>query len=165
MTTRCDDSSNSPLKAWVRALAMTAPIARNPTLTLPVLIDELAEKFDSAPALIAADETLSYRTLAERSNRYARWALQHGASAGGVVCLMLANCPDYLAIWLGITRSGGIVALINTQLVGDSLVHAISVVAPKHLIVGTELAAAVAAVRSRLAPTCSAGRTVPGGMG
>jgi fatty-acyl-CoA synthase len=152
MTTRCDDSNNSPLKAWVRALAMTAPIARNPTLTLPVLIDELAEKFDSAPALIAADETLSYRTLAERSNRYARWALQHGASGGGVVCLMLANCPDYLAIWLGITRSGGIVALINTQLVGDSLVHAIGVVAPKHLIVGTELAAAVAAVRSRLAP-------------
>src|ERR1700719_296792 len=150
MTTRCDDSSNSPLKAWVRALAMTAPIARNPTRTLPVLIDELAEKFDNAPALIAADETLSYRTLAERSNRYARWALQHGASAGGVVCLMLANCPEYLAIWLGITRSGGIVALVNTQLVGDSLAHAISVVAPKHLIVGTELAAAVAAVRSRL---------------
>ena len=152
MTSRCDNSSNSALKAWVRALAMTAPIARNPRVTLPIRIDELAEKFDTAPALIGADETLSYRALAERSNRYARWALEHGAGAGRVVCLMMENCPDYLAIWLGITRTGGIVALLNTQLVGDSLAHAVSVVAPHHIIVGTEFAAALAAVRSRLGP-------------
>jgi fatty-acyl-CoA synthase len=152
MTARVDDSSNSALKAWVRALAMTAPIARNPMVTLPIRIDELAQTFDSAPALIGDDETLSYRTLAERSNRYARWALAHGAGAGSVVCLMMANCPDYLAAWLGITRAGGIVALVNTRLVGDSLAHAMSVVAPKHVIVGAEFAAAVAAVRPRLAP-------------
>jgi fatty-acyl-CoA synthase len=131
---------------------MTAPIARNPTVTLPVVIDELAEKFDSAPALITADETISYCTLAERCNRYARWALEHGARPGGVVCLMMANCPDYLAIWLGITRSGGVVALLNTQLSGDALAHAIRIVAPQHVIVGTEFAAALAAVRSRLTP-------------
>ena len=82
-----------------------------------------------------------------------------------MVCLMLANCPDYLAIWLGITRSGGIVALINTQLVGDSLAHAISVVAPKHVIVGTELAAAVAAVRSQLAPAVQCWAHGAGGHG
>ena len=65
---------------------------------------------------------------------------------------MMANGPDYLAIWLGITRTGAIVALINTQLLGDSLVHAVSVVAPKHVIVGAEFAAPFAAVRSRFAP-------------
>jgi fatty-acyl-CoA synthase len=152
MTARVDDSGNSSLKAWIRALAMTAPIGRNPAVTLPIRIDELAEKFDGAPALIGDDETLSYRELAERSNRYARWALAHGASAGSVVCLMMANCPDYLAVWLGITRTGGIVALVNTRLVGDSLAHAMSVVAPNHVIVGSEFAAAFAAVRSRLGP-------------
>jgi fatty-acyl-CoA synthase len=150
MRTPRDDSGNSPLKAWVRALAMTAPIVRNPTLTLPVRIDELAEKFDGAPALIGDDETLSFRSLAERSNRYARWALAHGGDAGGATCLMLGNCPDYLAIWLGITRTGGIVSLINTQLVGDSLAHALSVVAPRHVIVGAQFAPTLAAVRFRL---------------
>jgi len=150
MTTRCDDSGNSALKAWVRALAMTAPIARSPNVTLPIRIDELAEKFDAAPALIGDDETLSYRALAERANRYARWALAHGAGAGSVVCLMMENCPDYLGIWLGVTRAGGIVSLINTQLFGDSLAHAIGVVAPAHVIVGAELASALVAIRSRL---------------
>ncbi|HEY5102836.1 MAG TPA: long-chain-acyl-CoA synthetase [Steroidobacteraceae bacterium] len=152
MTARYDNSRNSPLQAWVRALAMTAPLARNPTFTLPILIDELAERFENASALIDEEGGLSYRALAERSNRYARWALEHMAGAGSVVCLMMANCPDYLAIWLGITRAGGVVALLNTQLFGDSLAHAIRVVAPNHVIVGVEFAPALAGIRSRLAP-------------
>jgi fatty-acyl-CoA synthase len=152
MTAGYDDSRKSSLQAWVRALAMTAPIARNPTVTLPILIDELAEKFEHAPALIGEDASLSYRALAERSNRYARWALEHMAGAGRVVCLMMANCPDYLAIWLGITRAGGVVALLNTQLSGDSLAHAIGAVAPNHMIIGIEFAPVLAAVRPRLTP-------------
>jgi fatty-acyl-CoA synthase len=152
MTPPGHDSSNSPLKAWVRALEMTAPIVRNPTTTLPTCIDALAEKFGTSLALLSDAESLTYRALAERCNRYARWALEQRIVAGDVLCLMMANGPDYLAIWLGITRTGAIVALINTQLVGDSLVHAVSVVAPKHVIVGAEFAAPFAAVRSRLAP-------------
>jgi fatty-acyl-CoA synthase len=153
MTTPCDDSSNSPLKAWVRALEMTAPIALNPAVTFPTRVDELAEKFGTALALIGDTESLTYNELAARSNRYARWALEHGIAAGDVVCLMMANCPDYMAIWLGITRTGGIVSLINTNLVGDSLAHAIGVVAPKHAIIGAEFAAAFAAVRPRITRT------------
>jgi fatty-acyl-CoA synthase len=152
MTASGDDSGNSPLQAWVRALEMTAPIVRNPTVTLPTRIDSLAERFGTALALISDAESLTYAALAERCNRYARWALEHNIAAGDVICLMMANNPDYLGIWLGIIRTGGIVALINTQLVGDSLVHAVSIVAPKHVIVGAESAAAFAAVRSRLAP-------------
>ncbi len=29
---------------------------------------------------------------------------------------MMLNCPDYLAIWLGLTRVGVRVALLNTNL-------------------------------------------------
>ena len=52
----------------------------------------------------------------------------------------MPNCPEYVAIWLGITRVGAIVSLLNTNLVGDSLAHAINIVAPKHVIVGATLA-------------------------
>ena len=118
---------DTPNKAWARALALTAPLAQNPTRTLPIRIDELAETFGDRAALIGEDETLSYRALAERANRYARWALDQGLSRGDVVCLVMHNCPDYLAAWLGITRIGAIAALINTHLVGESLAHAIRV--------------------------------------
>ena len=125
--------------AWMRALERTAPILRNPALTLPILIEELAEKFGAAPALIDDTEILSYRSLAERANRYARWALDNGVTAGDVVCVLLPNCADYLALWLGITRVGGVAALVNTNLVGAPLAHAINVVSPRHVIVGTTL--------------------------
>jgi fatty-acyl-CoA synthase len=62
----------------------------------------------------------------------------------------MGNCPEYLAVWLGITRIGATVALINTQLSGDLLVHSCRIVAPKHVIAGADLAAAAAEARARL---------------
>jgi fatty-acyl-CoA synthase len=146
------DSSNRPLNAWVRALEMTAPLAQNSSATLPVLIENLGEKFATAPALLSERQSFTYRDLAERANRYARWALRQGLAHGDVVCLFMPNCPEYMAIWLGITRIGGIVALVNTNLSGDPLEHAINSVAPKHVIVGAELAHVFAAVLPQLAP-------------
>jgi hypothetical protein len=66
--------SRSAAKAWLRALELTAPIAHNPTRTFPVVVEELAERFGDAPALLSDGETLSFRALLDRSNRYARWA-------------------------------------------------------------------------------------------
>ena len=140
------------LKAWVRALEASAPAQRDPTLILPAVVDGLAERFGDAPALIGEREQLSYRALAESVHRYARWALAEGIAAGDVVCLLMANCPDYMAIWLGLTRAGAVVALVNTNLAGEALRHSIDIVAAKHVIAGTELAGAVAALLPRLAP-------------
>lgn len=126
---------DTPTKAWARALTLTAAIARNPVSTLPTQINDLAERFGSNIALIGDDETLTYEELAARANRFARWALRQGIARGDVVCLVMQNCPTYLAAWLGITRVGAIVALVNTNLVGDSLAHAIRVATPKCLIV------------------------------
>src|SRR5580692_9915111 len=129
---------------------MTAPIPRNPEATLPVLIDSLADRFGTAPALLSRNENLTYRGLAERSKRYAEWALRQGLSFGDVVCLLMPNCPEYVAIWLGITRVGGVVSLLNTNLVGDSLAHAICIVEPKHVIVGAPLVEAFAGVMPKV---------------
>jgi fatty-acyl-CoA synthase len=147
------EGSRNALKAWVRALEKTAPLAQNPAQTIPVLIDSLAERFGSAPALLSDGESLTYLALAERSRRYARWAIEQGLSSGDVVCLLMPNCPEYVATWLGITRVGAIVSLLNTNLTGDALVHAIKIVAPKHLIVGAQLADALAGVSNKISPS------------
>jgi fatty-acyl-CoA synthase len=133
-------SNESALRDWVRALEATAPIARNPQRVLPRVIDELAEQHGDAPALLSAGESLSFRALAERVNRYARWALANNLAKGETVGLMMPNRPEYMAIWLGLTGIGGVVALINTNLRGPALAHCVDIVAPKHLIVAAELA-------------------------
>src|SRR5258708_6011230 len=64
----------SAAKAWARALALTAPITSRPTRTLPVVIDELAERDGEAPALLSEYEWLTVSGLARHARRYARWA-------------------------------------------------------------------------------------------
>src|SRR5438477_13126294 len=148
-------SHRSTLKAWTRALELTAPIAGHPHRIFPVVIEELADRFGDAPALLSDRECLTYQALAERSNRYTRWALAQGLAKGDAVGLFMPNRPDYMAIWLGITRVGGVVALLNTNLTGPSLAHCINLVAPKHVIVATELIDPLTAALQDLAGAAS----------
>ena len=124
---------------WVRALEATAPIARNPERTLYDVIGELAQAHGSASALLSTRESFTYRELAERANRYARWALAENLAKGDAVALIMPNRPEYAAIWLGITSVGGVVSLINTNLRSGALAHCLNIVTPKHVIVDAEL--------------------------
>ncbi len=134
----------------LRALRYTTHIAKNPTRVFPQLVEELAEKYADAPALLSDRERLSYRELGERSNRYARWALAQGVAKGDTICLLMPNRPEFLAIWIGITRAGGVVALLNTNLVGMALAHCINVVTPKHIIVDVEMLPALQSAQPQL---------------
>jgi len=135
--------------AW-RSLRATMPIAKNPTQIFSHLIETVAARDGDKPALISDGETLTYRGLVARANRYARWALAQGLGKGEVVCLLMPNRPEYLAIWLGITHAGGAVALLNTNLTGAALAHSIDLVAPRHVIVADALASALASAMRQL---------------
>jgi fatty-acyl-CoA synthase len=161
---------NSPLKAWVRALERTAPIERHGTVTFPAAIDRLAARFERAPALVSRDAQLSYRELAAASNRYARWALSQRLAPGDAVALLMPNCPEYMAIWIGLNRVGLVVALLNTNLSGELLAHAINIVAPRAVIAGASLGAALETARARIVPEVrcwvfGAGTLAPGTPG
>lgn len=127
-------------KAWLRALEMTAKIEDAPARIFPRVVEELGARFGAAPALIGTHQTFSHAELSARANRYARWALAQGLAKGEAVALILGNCPDYLAIWLGITRIGCLAALINTNLTGEALDHCLKVADPKLIIAGPGLA-------------------------
>jgi len=131
---KAEQGARSPSQAWARALERTAQIARHPERILPTVIEERAAQSGDAPALLSDIECLTYRALAARMHRYTRWALTQGIQKGDCVGLLMPNRPEYMAAWLGITQAGGVVALLNNNLTGASLAHAIQVAAPSHLI-------------------------------
>jgi len=133
--------------AWVRALKRTADIERNPDVTLPVLIDRLGTQFDGAPALVSGEAAMTYRQLAIRCRQYSRWGLAQGLKPGDAVSLVMPNCAEYLAVWLGLSRIGVAVALANTHLTGSFLARSVALVDPKLIIVGAALAPVLAASR------------------
>lgn len=122
-------------KTWARALDN---VKRHAHLTLPGLIEQLAATHDERLALIGDTEALTYRSLAARTNNYARWAMNRGI-AGTKVALLMHNCPDYVAIWLGLTRVGCTVALLNTNLRSHALSHCINISCARHLIASDDL--------------------------
>jgi fatty-acyl-CoA synthase len=138
-TKPAEQARGSAAGAWRRALELTAPIPRHPKRILPTVIEELAAQSGEKPAVLSDGECLTYGALASRANQYARWALDQGLAKGDCVCLLMPNRPEYLAAWLGITKVGGVVALLNTHLAGSSLARSINIVAPTHVIAAAEL--------------------------
>jgi fatty-acyl-CoA synthase len=132
------EHSEKPARAWLRALERTAAIPRNPHRLMFTVIEELADRFGDASALLSDRECFTYSELTARTNQYTRWALEQGLEKGEVVGLLMTNRPEYFACWLGVAAAGGVVALLNTNLVGPSLSHCINVVRPRHLIVAGE---------------------------
>jgi fatty-acyl-CoA synthase len=143
-----DQSTSSPrirgkpsaAKSWLKAIELTSGIEADPSRLFVDVVEDWSNRQPDSPALISDTETFNYRTLAERINRYARWALSVGIEAGDTVCLVMPSSSDYIAAWLGISKIGGVVALINTKLVGLSLYHCINVADAGHVIIADELA-------------------------
>ena len=155
---RCDGQAagqlqrGEALKAWIRALDAIKIMDEQPGATLPALLEGLADIHRERPALLGEGQHFSYRQLAARVSRIGRWGIAQGFGAGDVVCLLMPNCPEYVAIWLGLSRLGCVVALINTNLVGDGLLHSIRTVRSSGLIIGGGLVGAVGGIADRLAP-------------
>jgi len=129
----------SASKIWLKAIELTARIETLPGRLFADVVDDWARRQPDRVALVMDDATLDYDGLSKRINRYARWACSVGIAKGDTVGLIMPNSIDYVAAWLGISRVGGVVALINTRLVGQSLSHCIDVAKPSHIIVAHEL--------------------------
>jgi fatty-acyl-CoA synthase len=140
----------SVAKSWLKAIELTSRIAADRHRLFADVVEDWSKCEANRPCLISETGTFSYGMLAERINRYARWALSAGIRPGDTVCLIMSSQPDYIAAWLGITKIGGVVALINTKLVGRSLSHCIDVADAGHIILADNLAGVFATAASFL---------------
>ncbi len=136
---------------WVRALETRRRLQSSPGNTLAAVVAQIADFSGDSPALIGTDETLSYAALARRIAQYAGWAAQE-MPAGTVVALLMQNQPDYIAIWLGLTQAGCVVALLNTNLATNALGHCITTAAATHVIVAASLAERAGETAAQLGP-------------
>jgi fatty-acyl-CoA synthase len=102
------------------------------------------------PALIGESCSMTWRELDAYANQLANWALSEGLSRGDVVALLMENRPEFVGVWLGLSRVGVVSALLNTNLTGERLAHCMREAGAGHLIVGTELADAAASALTEL---------------
>jgi fatty-acyl-CoA synthase len=106
----------------------------NPAL----LLQQLAKKQPTALALAFENQRYTWRQMNARANQYAAFFKKQGVRSGDVVALMMDNRPDYLFCVMGLNRIGAITSLINTNLKGDALEHALQACGSTRLFLGTE---------------------------
>ena len=133
----------SVAKSWARALELTAPIAKNPGRILATVVQEHAAARPDAAALVSDGESFTYAQLAARAAQFAAWTRAAGLQHGDTVCLLLRNRPEYMAAWLGISSTGVVVALLNTNLTGRALAHCINVARPLWILADASLVEAL----------------------
>jgi len=140
----------SAAKTWLKAIDLTSRIEAAPSRLFADVVEDWAGRQPDRPALICETETFTYGQLAGRINQYARWARAAGIGPGDTVCLVMGSQPDYVAAWLGISKVGGVVALINSKLVGPSLAHCVNVARAGHVILADQLAAVFATAQPQI---------------
>ena len=103
-------------------------------------VEHWAATTPDAPAIFFEDRRYTYRDFNEESNRVASVLRRLGAERDETVALMMENRPEFLFTVVGANKIGAVSGLINTNLVGDQLLHALKITDAKWLVVGSEFA-------------------------
>ena len=95
------------------------PPAGDGIRTLVALLETRAREIPAAPFVVfdALDGGVTARTYGEfdrDANRAAHLLRRLGVGRGDTIALLLANCPEFLALWFGAAKLGAVIVPVNT---------------------------------------------------
>jgi acyl-CoA synthetase (AMP-forming)/AMP-acid ligase II len=108
------------------------------------LLDRRVAAAPDDPGLLFADQRFTWREIDHAVNRAAHVFARHGVGPGDVVVVLMDNRPEFLFAVTALSRLRAVAALVNTNIAGPALVHAIRVAEPRRILVGAEHAEKVA---------------------
>jgi crotonobetaine/carnitine-CoA ligase len=106
---------------------------------LPRILTRRAAEHPDRPYLRFGDDPWrSYGEVNARANRIANALLARGLRRGESVSVMLPNCEEFVPVWFGILKAGGVMSSINTAYKGDFLSWTINLVEARTLVISDE---------------------------
>ena len=103
-------------------------------------VEETAARFGDRTMILFEGRQLTWKEFNELANRYAHALKSRGIGHGDIVSLMMENRIEFLVALVAVSKLGGDVSLINTNLRGRPLTHCVSVTESKAWIFGEEFA-------------------------
>ena len=129
-------------KRVLRALPDGRRISPDSRETVADAFERSVRQHAERPAILHGESgeprAVTFEELDAMANRVAWWALDRGLRHGDPVALLMENRPAFVATWLGLAKVGVIASLLNTNLVGKALSHALSTSQARILVAGTE---------------------------
>ena len=90
------------------------------------LIEKRAETVGEKPFLYFRDQIIDFTTLNRNVNKAANVLTELGVKKGDHVCLFLPNCLEFIYLWFGLAKIGGVMVPLNIHLRGDGLKYIIN---------------------------------------
>ncbi|OWA52517.1 Long-chain fatty acid transport protein 4 [Hypsibius exemplaris] len=107
---------------------------------LATIIERVRRRDPRKTCFLYGDAAWSYQDVEDYSNRVAQYFLHvRNLKRGECVALFATSSPHYVAIWLGLHKIGCLTAFINSSIKGDALIHAITSVQARLVIVSADL--------------------------
>jgi crotonobetaine/carnitine-CoA ligase len=89
--------------------------------TLGNLLREKAQQNRGKVYLLYQDQSFSYDEFEEKANQAARALVSLGVKKGDKVGVLMSNCPEFLFLWFGIAKMGGVMVPYNIEWKGELL--------------------------------------------
>lgn len=99
-------------------------------------------------AFIFEDKNITYGYLNEETNRAANYFLSKGLKKGDRVSVLLANCPEFMAIYLAAAKIGLIFVPLNIRMVSGEIQYQLNDCGSRLLVFHDAYAANVESLRS-----------------
>lgn len=137
------------LYRYIFLLIQIKTLQRN-NVTIAQLFQRHVKKHPNKTCILFEDQEWTFAQVEEYSNKIANIFKGHGYKKGDRVALFLENKPEFICIWLGLSKIGVITPLINTNLRLSTLVHSITVAKSQAVIFGTELSDAISEILDKI---------------
>ncbi|XP_047041487.1 long-chain fatty acid transport protein 4-like [Helicoverpa zea] len=140
------------LLSYVKILWITRKFSSK-DLTLPDIFHDVVKRHPDKPCFLFQNEVWSFKEVEDYSLRVTAVLKAQGIKKGNIVGLLVNNCPQQPALWMGIARLGAVTPLINTNQRGNALIHSINVAKCDALIISEEYQAAIQEIAKDLSPS------------
>ncbi|RZF38777.1 hypothetical protein LSTR_LSTR008147 [Laodelphax striatellus] len=118
--------------------------------TTPQVLLEHTKRHPDKPAIVHESSTFTFSQVEEYSNRVANYFKAEGIKRGDAVAIFMEARPEYVCMWLGLSKIGAVSALVNTNQRSNVLAHSLQVASCKAVIVGTELSSHIKEILSSI---------------
>ena len=126
------------------------PHLEYPRVPYDRMLTHAAARYPENVAVVFRDVSLTYRELEGLTTRFAHALRGLGIKHGDKVCLLTANCPEYVIAFYGIARVGAVVSPMNPSYREREIEYQLNDAEAVAIVVHTELLPLVESVRARL---------------
>ncbi len=84
-------------------------------MNLKQMLERAAKRYADKTVIVMGKRRLSYAELDEASNKVANALVGMGVGRGDRVALLLANSPEFVAVYFGVVKIGAVAVLLDTK--------------------------------------------------